>query len=154
MSNLELAKQMYEAFGRGDIPTVLGSMDPAIQWREAEGNPYQMDGSAWIGPQAIVEKLFMSLGTEWDGFKVTINSLHDAGDYVIMEGRYTGTYKPSNRSINSQACHVLRFANGKLTSFQQYTDTAQVQAVMGQQSIADREVMANARQTGEWQPQV
>jgi len=31
MSNLELAKQMYEAFGRGDIPTVLGSMDPAIQ---------------------------------------------------------------------------------------------------------------------------
>jgi len=48
----------------------------------------------------------------------------------------------------------LRFANGKLTSFQQYTDTAQVQAVMRRESTADREVLTNARQTGDWQPQV
>lgn len=130
MSNLELARQIYDAFDRGDIPTVLASMDPSVEWREAEGNPYQPDGAAWVGPQAIVDKLFMSLGGEWDGFKVKVGSLHDAGDHVVMQGRYTGTFKPSGKAVNAQACHVLRFTNGKLTSFQQYTDTAQIQSTM------------------------
>ena len=42
-----------------------------------------------------------------------------------MEGRYTGKYKPSGKSIDAQVCHVLHFREGKLSSFQQYVDTAQ-----------------------------
>ena len=62
MSNVQFAKDIYTAFGRGDIPAVLAMFDPEIQWREAEGNPYQLDGMAWIGPQAILEKLFVRIG--------------------------------------------------------------------------------------------
>ena len=39
MSNVDLLQGIYEAFGRGDVDTVLGAMDPAIEWRQAEGNP-------------------------------------------------------------------------------------------------------------------
>ncbi len=131
MDNLGLAKAIYASFARGDIPAVLGAFEPNIQWREAEGNPYQPDGAAWVGPQSVVDKLFKSLGSDWDGFAVTVRTLHDAGEYVVMEGRYTGTYKPSGRKLDAQVCHVLRFSNGKLLSFQQYTDTAQFQAVIG-----------------------
>ena len=131
MSNVQFAKEMYAAFGRGDIPTVLGGFDPAVEWREAEGNPYKPDGAAWVGPQAILENLFMRLGSEWEGFTVSVRTLHDAGDYVVMEGRYTGLYKASGKRFDAQACHVLRFRGGKLVSFQQYVDTAQMQAVMG-----------------------
>jgi ketosteroid isomerase-like protein len=130
MSNLQLAKDIYTAFARGDIPTVLAKFDPAVEWREAEGNPYQMDGAAWIGPQAVLEKLFMLIGSDWDGFAVNVRTLHDAGDHVVMEGRYTGKYKPSGKSMDAQVCHVLHFRDGKLSSFQQYVDTAQVQTVM------------------------
>ncbi len=130
MNNLELAKEIYAAFGRGDIPTVLAAFHPEIQWRQAEGNLYQPDGSAWIGPQAVLEKLFMRIGAEWDGFTITIHALHDAGDCIVIEGRYTGTYKPTGRKLDSQLCHVLRFQDGKLVSFQQYMDTAQAQKVM------------------------
>jgi len=130
MSNVQFAKDIYTAFGRGDIPAVLAMFDPEVQWREAEGNPYQLDGAAWIGPQAILEKLFVRIGSEWEGFTVTVCTLHDAGEYVVMEGRYTGTYKPSNQSIDAQVSHVLRFRDGKLLSFQQYVDTAQLQSVM------------------------
>jgi ketosteroid isomerase-like protein len=72
----------------------------------------------------------MRIGSEWDGFTVHVGSLHDAGDHVVMQGRYTGTFKPSGKSLDAQACHVLRFRDGKLSSFQQYADTAQLQAVM------------------------
>ena len=41
MSNVQHAKHIYAAFGRGDIPTVLAAFDPAIEWRQAEGNPYE-----------------------------------------------------------------------------------------------------------------
>lgn len=131
VSNVELAKNIYAAFARGDIPAVLASFDPALEWREGEGNPYQPDGSAWIGPETVVQKLFISLATEWDGFAIHLHKFHDAGDYVVMEGRASGTYKPTGRTLDAQACHVLRFRNQKMVSFQQYGDIAQLQAVMG-----------------------
>jgi ketosteroid isomerase-like protein len=130
MSNVQLAKDIYAAFGRGDIPTVLAGFHPEIEWREAEGNPYKPDGAAWVGPQAILEKLFMRLGSEWEGFTITVRTLHDAGEHVVMEGRYTGLYKPSGKSLDAQVCHILRFRGGKLLSFQQYVDTGQMQTVM------------------------
>jgi uncharacterized protein len=130
LSNVQFAKDIYAAFARGDIPTVLAGFHSEVQWREAEGNPYQPDGAAWVGPQVVLEKLFMRIGAEWEGFTVTVRALHDAGEHVVMEGRYTGTYKPSNRSVDAQVCHVLRFRDGKLFSFQQYVDTGQLQAVM------------------------
>ncbi|HUR21134.1 MAG TPA: nuclear transport factor 2 family protein [Vicinamibacterales bacterium] len=130
MSNVQLAKDIYAAFGRGDIPTVLAAFHPDIEWRQAEGNPYHLDGSAWTGPQAVLDNLFMRLGAEWDGFTVAVRTFHDAGDSVVAEGRYTGTYKPSGKTLDCQLCHVLRFQDGKLVSFQQYLDTAQLQRVM------------------------
>ena len=130
MSNVQLAKEMYAGFARGDIPAVLAGFHPAIEWREAEGNPYQPDGAAWVGPQAVLEKLFMRLGSEWEKFTVNVRMLHDAGEFVVMEGRYTGTYKPSGKSIDAQVCHVLRFRDGTLVSFQQYVDTGQLLAAM------------------------
>jgi len=130
MVGADLLRGLYEAFGRGDIAAVLGAMDPAISWHQAEGNPYKVDGGAWIGPNAIVENLFVKLGTEWDGFTVTPARFSESGDQVIVEGRYTGTYKPSGRSIDAQVCHVLRFRDGKLSSFQQYVDTGQLQEMM------------------------
>jgi len=129
-SNVRFAKDFYAAVARGDIPAGLAMCDPEIQWREAEGHPYQPDGAVWVGPQALLEKLFKRIGSERDGFAVSVRTLHDAGEYVVVEGRYTGTYKPSGKSIDAQMCHVLRFRDGKLSSFQQYVDTGQLQAAM------------------------
>ena len=131
MSKAQLARRIYDLFGSRDIPAVLAAFDPEIEWREAEGNPYQMDGAGWVGPQAIVENLFMSIGTDWEGHTIHIAEIHDAGEHVVIEGRFTGTYKPTGRSIDAQLCHVLTFRNGKMTRFQQYVDTAQLQHVMG-----------------------
>lgn len=130
MSNVQFANDIYAAFGRGDITTVLAGFHPEIEWRQAEGNPYHPDGVAWVGPQAVLENLFMRLGAEWEGFTLNVRTLHDAGEHVVMEGRYTGLYKPSGKSIDAQVCHVLRFRGGKLVSFQQYVDTGQLQAAM------------------------
>lgn len=136
MGNVEIMQGAYEAFGRGDIEQVLSVFDPQIEWREAESNPYQPDGSAWIGGAAVTENLFVKLGSDWDGFTVSPVAFHDAGDVVVAEVRYTGTYKSTGKSIDAQACHIWKLRDGKVTSFQQYVDTAQLQEVMGERMAA------------------
>jgi len=117
MSNVQMVQDLYEAFGQGDVPTVLGAMDADTQWREAEGNPYQLSGEAWIGPDAILQNLFVKLGSEWDGFTVHPKDFHDAGDTVVVEGRYTGTNKATGKNLDAQYCHVFKIRDGKLGSF-------------------------------------
>jgi ketosteroid isomerase-like protein len=130
MGNVEMLQAAYDAFGRGDVPAVLGAMDPDIEWREAEGNPYQPTGAAWRGPDAVLQNLFIKLATEWDAFTVHPLKFHDAGDTLAVEGRYTGTYKDTGKSMDAQFCHVWKIRDDKAVSFQQYVDTGQWQDAM------------------------
>ena len=131
MSNVQIMRDLYDAFGRGDMPTVLGAMDPGIEWYEAEGNPYEPSGKPWRGVDAVVQNLFRKLATEWDGFTAHPGEFHDAGSVVVVEARYTGTYKPTGKKLDAQVCHVWKMRDGKIMSFRQYTDTAQWQDVEG-----------------------
>ena len=131
MDNVSLMKGLYEAFGRGDIPTVLGSMSPDIRWYSAEGSPYMPSGEAWVGPDAVLNNLFMKLGGEWDRFTVNPKTFYGAGDSVIVEVRYSGTFKATGKRIDAQACHIWDVKDGAVTRFQQYIDTGQMQDAMG-----------------------
>lgn len=131
MGNRQVIQGIYEAFGKGDLPAVLEAFEPKIEWREAEGNPYEMEGNAWIGGEAVTQNLFAKLAADWDAFTVTPKSFHDAGDSVVAEGRYTGTHKVTGKRIDVQFCHVWRLSGGRVKSFQQYCDTAQLQDAAG-----------------------
>lgn len=131
MDHVTFLKGLYDAFNRGDIPTVLGAMSPEIKWSAAEGNPLHPSGETLVGPDAVLNNDFMKLGAEWDGFAVHPKSFHDAGDSVIVEGRVSGRYKATGKSLDAQVCQVWDVKNGKLTRFQEYTDSAQWQDVMG-----------------------
>lgn len=58
--NLEVIRGMYESFSRGDVSAVLGQMHQHIEWREAEKFIYA-DRSPYVGPQAVLEGVFMRL---------------------------------------------------------------------------------------------
>lgn len=50
--NVSLIKGLYDAFGAGDVPGVLGRMSPDIVWNEAENFPYA-DNNPYRGPGAV-----------------------------------------------------------------------------------------------------
>ena len=130
MNNVALLKNLYDAFARGEMPTVLGALSPDIRWYQAENNPYNPSGQAWVGPDVIVSHLFMRLGSEWDGFAVRPTTFHDAGDSVVVEARYNGLYKSTGKRLDAQVCHVWDVKDGKITRFQQYVDTKQLNEVI------------------------
>lgn len=128
--NVDLIRSIYEAFAAGDVPGVLARMSPDMVWNEAENFPYA-DGNPYRGPEAILSGVFGRLGAEWDGFAATPEEFLDAGDTIVVLGRYRGTCKATGRSMDSQLAHVWRVADGKATRFQQYTDTLQAARATG-----------------------
>jgi ketosteroid isomerase-like protein len=123
-NNVDIVKNLYAAFGRGDVPRVLGGFDPAIQWNEAESFRYA-DGNPYKGPDAIAQGVFQRCVTDIDGFTVAPENIIDGGDVVVVEGRYQGTLKSTGTRLNAQFAHVWRLRDGKVVQFQQYTDTKQ-----------------------------
>ena len=123
-ANVDLIQSLYAAFARGDGPAVLAGMDPAIVWNEAENFPYA-DRNPYVGHAAVAEGVFFRLATEWDGFQAIPAEFLDAGDTVVVLGRYRATYKATGAALNAQFAHIWRVRDAKVTAFQQYTDTAQ-----------------------------
>ena len=125
MSNVDLVRSLYEAFACGDVPAALSLMDPGIVWNEAENFPYA-DRNPYIGPMAVAEGVFMRLATEWEKFEAIPDEFLDAGDTVVVLGHYkAAAYLRTGTALNAQFAHVWRLRDGKITAFQQYTDTAQ-----------------------------
>ena len=128
--NVDLIRSIYDAFAAGDVPGVVARMSPDIVWNEAENFPYA-DGNPYEGPQAILGGIFARLGSEWDGFTAVPEEFLDAGDTVVVLGRYRGTCKATGEAMDAQLAHVWRVTDGKAARFQQYTDTLQAARVTG-----------------------
>lgn len=128
--NVAVVKGIYDAFASGDMPAVLGAMSGDIVWNEADNFPYA-DGNPYIGPDAILNGVFMRCATEWDGFGVEIDEIIDAGETVVALGHYTGTYLATGKLQRTQLAHIWRIADGKATGFQQYADTLHMAKVTG-----------------------
>ena len=118
--NLAAIQGAYAAFAKGDVPNVLGVLDAGISWTEAEGFPY---GGTYNGPNAVLEGVFMRLGTEWDGFAAVPEEYVDGGDTIVAMGKYSGTYKATGKSFVANFAHVWTMKDGKAVRFIQYTDT-------------------------------
>lgn len=128
--NVAVVKGIYDAFGAGNVPAVLGAMAPGIIWNEAENFPYA-DRNPYVGPQAILEGVFGRVLADWEGFQVVPDEILDAGDTVVMLGRYVGAHKVTGKAHNPQIVHVWRLKDGKATQFQQYADTLHVARAAG-----------------------
>ena len=136
-ANVALITDLYAAFARGDGAAVLGAFDPGIVWNEAENFVYA-DRNPYVGPAAIAEGVFGRLATEWENFAALPGEFLDAGDTVVVLGRYQARCKATGKPIDAQFAHIWRVSNGRITAFQQYTDTLQayraVQAERAQHS--------------------
>lgn len=129
-TNAEIIKSLYDAFARGDVPTVLGLFDPQIEWNEADGVRYA-DRNPYRGPIAVAEGVFGRIVAEVDQFAAVPARFIDGGDTVVVEGRYKGRVKATGAVLDAQFAHIYTLSGGRIVRFQQYTDTAQWTKALG-----------------------
>ena len=104
--------------------------------------------SPYIGVDALLSGLFARLGGEWDGFSAVPQEIVDGGETVVALGRYGGVYKATGVKVDAQFVHVFKFKDGKVASFQQYTDTAQFKDAVSLRAEAPELIVATPALAG------
>jgi len=122
-TNKEIVEGAYASFAQGDVPAALGAMDESIVWTEADGFPL---AGTYVGPQAVLEGVFMRLGEIGDEFAVVPDQYVAEGDTVVALGTYNWKHKSTGAPAQVKMVHVWTVADGKLATFQQHVDTVKV----------------------------
>jgi len=125
--SVEFVEGIYGAFGRGDVPAVLGSFADDIEWFEAEGMPY---GGLHRGPEAVAQNVFGPITEDVEGFAVTPEELIGSGATVAAVVRYTGTGKATGKALDVPVVHVWEIRDGKAARFRQFIDTVKFAEVV------------------------
>ncbi|MEO5614820.1 MAG: nuclear transport factor 2 family protein [Cypionkella sp.] len=126
-SNLEIIKAHYAGSRSMDIMAMMAPVIATTRWTEMAGFPC---AGTYIGPEAVVENVFKVLGAAWEGYALQLDRLIDGGDTIVGIGTYSGTYRATGKAMSARVTHVWDLKDGKVTQFEQFTDTALVAEAM------------------------
>ncbi len=123
MTVVDVVKRLYEGFAADDMTAVLDTLDPAVEWIEAEGYIY---GGTYRGRDAVVDGVLARDRLEWDGFTAEPELIISEGDQVVTRGWYNGTYKATNRAFRARFVHWYTVRDDKVVRFEQVVDSVKV----------------------------
>lgn len=128
MSNLETVKTIYEAFGRGDVPAILACLADDVDWEFWEDNFAQQYDVPYLrykkGVQGVIG-FFQEVG------KLGIREFKVLS---VMEGagQIAAEIEIETASFRDEEIHLWTFnADGKVSRFRHYVDTAKHIAAAG-----------------------
>ena len=126
-ANIEIVKNCYAAFGRGDIPTILASLAEDVDW----SNPGE--GLPTCGHRrgvAEVTQFFQTVGETWNFTAFEPREYIASNDAVVAIGSYSATAKATGKSVTTDWVMVWKFSGGKIAYFKEYTDTLALAAAV------------------------
>lgn len=133
MSNLQSAQAIYEAFGRGDIPAIIGMMADDVAWEHWADNSAQKAGVPSMQPRhgrVGVGEFFGVLG----GMAITdfqVLNMMEGGNQVAVTF-VIETDVPGGGHYRDEEIHLWTFnAAGQVSALRHYTDTAKHIAAWG-----------------------
>ena len=121
MSNLQTIKNIYEAFGRGDVPAILSMLADDVDWELWEDNfaqQYDVPYLRYKKGAANVVEFFQEVG------KLGIKEFKVLS---VMEGadRIAAEIEIETAAFRDEEIHLWNFnADGKVSRFRHYIDTA------------------------------
>lgn len=116
--NVALLRNTYEAFGRGDIPTVMQSFADDITFHVPAVLPTGADAKG----HAEVGQIFQSIPETWEDFQIEVGDFVASGDRVCVTGRAQGKLDGTQTGYGFVHCWTVR--DGKCVDFDEYVDPA------------------------------
>ena len=124
MEPVEIVKQCYDAFARGDIPALLSRVSPDVSWIDP-GFPDVPYAGVRRGHDGVAD-FFRSLRThvEFSSFEPT--QFVASGAEVVVFGEFTGVDRHAGGRFRSDWAMRWRVENGLVTLHQSYVDTCAI----------------------------
>ena len=124
--NTQLVQQSYRDFQNGDVQSVLSSLSEDIEWvvPQIGGVPI---GGTYHGVEEVGQ-FFSGLGDAQEPRQFEPREFVSQGEKVVALGHYAWHVSSTGREWDSDFAHVFIVRNGKIARFQEYTDTAAIDA--------------------------
>ncbi len=124
--NIELIRNAYAAYARGDAAEVFRLLDPEVEIRQTELLPW---GGTHRGHEGA-RRFFQSLAEHVEALPEP-SEFVGAGDAVAVTGRLRGRVSTTGKSFDIAIVHVWRLRGGRVTSFEAYIDTPTMLSALG-----------------------
>src|SRR5437868_2380441 len=121
---LGIIQQAYASFKSGNVPAILASLSADVDWRLPAMAGVPVAGRR-KGP-AEVAQFFKLLNETLEFHVFEIDSFVAQGNKVVSIGHSSVTVRATGKKIEDEFVHVFTLANGRITNFQEYPDTAAI----------------------------
>jgi ketosteroid isomerase-like protein len=125
--NIKVVQEAYAAFGRGDVQAILDSLADDIVWKGVYGAGPHVPTSGERRGKAQVGEFFKQLAQNVTFSRFEPKEFIATGDKVVVLGHYTAT-TPIGKQFDADFVMVFTLHNGKATAFQEFTDSAAINA--------------------------
>lgn len=126
-ANIDIAKNCYAAFGRGEIAPILAMLTEDVEWiTPGQGNPTHGHRK---GP-AEVAGFFEVVGKTWDFTAFEPREYVASGDTVVALGSYAAFARSTRKPAASDWVMVWKMRDGKVSYFREFNDTEALAAAL------------------------
>lgn len=127
--NIKTIQAVYEAFGRGDVPSILDVVTDDVDWATETSST----AAPWYGPKRGkdgVVAFFEAFGTamEVNDFEPLSIAGNDDG-HVHTVVRFKATRRANGNAASMHLHHYFQFRDGKISYYRGSEDTAAVEAI-------------------------
>ena len=124
MSNVDTVKEIYAAFGRGDIPAILDKLADDVEWNVDSPTPQVPWLSSFHGRENVAA--FFQALSPLDITTFDPHTFFENGNKVMALIHVGATHKPSGKKYDiMNEGHLWQFdGSGKVVSYRHITDTA------------------------------
>jgi ketosteroid isomerase-like protein len=124
--NTRVVQDAYAAFGRGDVPALLGYFTDDIQWQPVIGTEKHVPFSGARTGKAEVAEFFKRVSETEDFEQFEPREFVAQGDTVVAIGHYRAKTRATGKIFDSPFAMVFTFRNGKVAAFREFTDSAAI----------------------------
>ena len=125
--NTKIVKDAYEAFGRGDVQTLLGYFDETILWKPVHGAARHVPTAGERRGKAAVGEFFKIVSEQINFVRFEPKEFVAQGDKVVAIGHYVAQVQ-TGRGFESDFVMVFTLRDGKVVQFQEFSDSAAINA--------------------------
>jgi ketosteroid isomerase-like protein len=131
-ANVQAVQEAYAAYKRGDVQAILDRLSKDVVWVAPGVEPV---AGTYHGPGEVAR--FFQLVAEISDFSSFEPEEYVAqGDRVVVLGHYKATVRNTGRVYDCDWAMAFTFRDGKVSKFQEYTDTAALAAAVQSASAA------------------
>jgi uncharacterized protein len=113
--NRDLIQQAYDAFGRGDIPSVLGTFDKKIRWHVPGQSALSGD---YFGHEQVLGFFQKTMDLSEGSLRIELHDIVASDTTVFVLCRVSATR--SGQRAEFLEVHVWRIADGRAIEFREF----------------------------------